>query len=84
MESAAELPPAAEGDAAAAPPSSAQSDSSLECAKALTLINATAPTKINLKEGNIEIMLNVLDGDVLKDLVRTLLATPPSAASSML
>ena len=35
-----------------------------ECAKALTLINATQPTKINLKEGNIEIMLDVLDGDV--------------------
>ncbi len=83
MESAAELPPAAEGDAAAAPPASAQSDSSLECAKALTLINATQPTKINLKEGNIEIMLNVLDGDVLKDLVRTLLATVKAQAETI-
>ena len=83
MESAAELPSAAGDGAAGAPPASAQSDASLECAKALTLINATAPTKINLKEGNIEIMLNVLDGDVLKDLVRTLLATVKAQADTI-
>ena len=43
-----------------------------EVEKALLLVSQTECSKLNLKEGSIEMSLNVLDGDVLKEAISVL------------
>ena len=52
-----------------------------EANKALVLVDEAECTKFNLKEGNLEIALNVLDGTVLKEAITILGASPSSALS---
>ena len=55
-----------------APDSSPLAAAMAEVEKALLLVSQTECSKLNLKEGSIEMSLNVLDGDVLKEAISVL------------